>query len=283
LALTIEPLAGNFGLEIKEIDVPGISDDDLKGLLLRLYQQRVVVMRTNGLTKEQFVAFSRHVGDPILLDSSTDGYPELSTITNVGMDTAKEKRGAAHWHSDQSFKEEVSSVTMLYSSQAPDRGGETRFCDMAAAYEALPAHVQEQIDDLMVEHRHGVSIVAPAGDHAPIPPQGWDQNATVYHPLVRRHPVTGQKTLYAISGTSQGIVGMDQTQAETLLTSLCDHALQSEFITQHAHSRHDLVMWDNPTTMHSASPIAAATGAHDTRLVHRISLRGYPSIFSTSS
>ena len=39
-------------------------------------------------------------------------------------------------------------------------------------------------------------------------------------------------------------------------------------------------MWDNPTTMHSASPIGQATGPDDTRLIHRISLRGYPPMFA---
>ena len=73
---------------------------------------------------------------------------------------------------------------------------------------------------------------------------------------------------------------MEQTEAENLLKELGDHAFQEQFITQHAHAVHDLVMWDNPTTMHSATSIAAATGPHDTRLIHRISVRGIPSVFS---
>lgn len=50
---------GRFGVEVKEIDVPRISDEELKHLLLNLYENRVVVLRTQGLTKEEFVAFSR--------------------------------------------------------------------------------------------------------------------------------------------------------------------------------------------------------------------------------
>ena len=262
--------------------MPRISDEDLKNLLLNLYEHRVVVLRTQGLTKEDLVAFSKRVGDPIVLSPNTEDYPEIGSITNVEVDTEKEKRGAAHWHSDQSFKEEVSSITMLYSLQAPRRGGETLFCDMVAAYEALPERIQKQIDGLIVEHRHGISIAARQGDHTPVPPKGWDQNTTVYHPLVRRHPMTGKKTLYAVAGTSQGIKGMRRAEAEKLLKELGDHAFQDRFITQHTHSVDDLVMWDNPTTMHSATPIAAATGPHDTRLIHRISIRGNPSVFTSS-
>ncbi|MEM7539370.1 MAG: TauD/TfdA family dioxygenase [Chloroflexota bacterium] len=277
--LPIQRLDGRFGIEVTEIDVPALSDNELKQLLYTLYEHHVVVLRTSGLTKDEFITFARRVGDPIFLRSKPDEQPEIAILTNVGIDTAKEKRGAAHWHTDQSFKEEASSATMLYSVQAPAQGGETLFCDMAAAYNALPDKTKTRIDDLIVEHRHGVSVAARPGDHTPIPPKGWDQGTTVYHPLVRRHPVTGQKTLYAIAGTSQGIQGMAHAEAEQLLHELGEHAFQAQFIAQHTHSVHDLVMWDNPTTMHSATPIAAATGPHDTRLIHRISVRGLPSVF----
>ena len=91
--------------------------------------------------------------------------------------------------------------------------------------------------------------------------------------------VTGRKTLYAPTGTSQGIRGMAQNEAVPLLEELCQHAFQDRFVTSHRHRQFDLVMWDNPTTMHSATPLAAATGPQDTRLIHRISLRGTPSVF----
>ena len=276
---TTEKLPGKFGIEINEIDVPKISDEELKHLLENLYEHRVVVLKTQGLTKEEYVAFSRRVGDPILLNKKAEDFPEIAAMSNIDSDSKKEKRGAAHWHTDQSFKEAVSSVTMLYSVQVPNQGGETRFCDMAAAYNALPQTVQEQIDDLIVEHRHGISITARPGDHIPIPPKGWDQNTTVYHPLVRHHPITRAKTLYAITGTAQGIKGMEQKKAAKLLRKLCDHTFQDPFITQHKYSVNDLVMWDNPTTMHSATPISSATSPHNTRLIHRISLIGYPDLF----
>ena len=274
---TLSPLDGNFGMVARDIDLRALSDGGLKTLLMTLYRNRFVVVETGGLDPSEFVAFARRVGDPIRL-SGHEEYPEIARITNMGSDTLSTRKGAAHWHTDQSFREELSSVTMLYSLQAPKHGGETRFCDMAAAYRALPETRQREIADLVVEHRHGVSVAARPEDHTPIPPKGWDYR-TVYHPLVRSHPVTGEKTLYAVTGTSQGIQGMDRTEASELLTELGDHAFEQRFIATHAHRVHDLLMWDNPTTMHSASPIGAATGPDDTRLIHRISLRGYPRMF----
>lgn len=272
------PHAGNFGAVVRDIDLVRLSDAGLEALLMTLYRNRFVVVETAGLTRAEYVAFARRAGEPIRLSGDSE-YPEIARITNIGVDTRASLEGAAHWHTDQSFREELSSVTMLYSLQAPARGGETRFCDMAAAYRALPEARKREIDSLMVAHRHGVSVAARPGDHTPIAPRGWDYR-TVYHPLVRRHPVTREKTLYAVTGTSQGIRGMAQGAASALLKELGDHAFQERFVAAHAHRVHDILMWDNPTTMHSASPIGRATGPEDTREIHRISLRGYPSLLS---
>ena len=276
--IRVESLNGNFGVEVRDCNVGCLADADLKQVLLCLYEQRFVVLRTGGLTKSQFVGFARRVGEPIRL-SGDAGFPEIANITNLGIDSKAHRLGAAHWHTDQSFRKEVSSVTMLYSVHAPQQGGETKFCDMAAAYAALPGSTQRAIEGLTVFHRHGVSVAARPGDHVPIPPKGWDQSTTVTHPLVRCHPITGQKALYAITGTSQGISGMEQAEAASLLNELCDHAFQDRFVARHRYRVRDLILWDNPTTLHSATPMAAATGPDDTRLLHRISLRGAPSVF----
>ncbi len=277
--LEFEPLPGPFGRQVREIDVADLADDDLAALLHELYRHRILVLRTGGLSADDYIDFAYRVGDP-LKRPGVEAHAEIIPITNVGVDTSAEKRGAAHWHTDQSFTEPVASVTMLYSVKAPTAGGETRFCDMAAAYAALDEETRDAIEDLMVLHRHGVSIVAQPDDHVPIPPRGWDPDKTVKHPLVRRHPITGEKTLYAITGTSQGIEGLSRAEAKALLVRFCRHAFAEPFLNSHQHAVGDILMWDNPTTMHSASPIEAATDATNTREIRRISLRGTPSVFA---
>lgn len=273
----LSPLAP-FGAEVSSVSLQALDDDGLRVLLRSLYDHRFLVIRTGGMSRQEFVTFALRIGEPIGRSFDRE-HPGIIPITNVGVDTQAEAKGAAHWHTDQSFTKQRSSVTMLYSEQAPRVGGETRFANLADAYDALDGSMQETIADLVVEHRHGVSISARPGDHVPIPPKDWDQSYTVRHPLVRKHPVTGRKTLYAISGTPQGIVGMPLAEAADLLETLCQHTFRPPFITEHRHSVDDLVMWDNPTTMHSATPIGAATGPDDTRVIRRISLRGVCPLF----
>ena len=275
--MKIDRLPGPFGVEVSDVNVATCPDADLAAILSAIYDERFAVIRTGGMQDEDLVRFGYRCGTPVRFDETAD-CPEILHVTNVGVDTANYAKGAAHWHTDLSFTPVKASFTMLYSVAAPRQGGATRFCNMAAAYEALPESMQEEIEELTVKHRHGVSVSARPGDHTPIPPEGWDERTTVFHPLVRRHPVSGRKTLYAITGTSQGIQGMDPSRAAELLNALCDHTFRPPFLTSHRHCLQDLVIWDNPTTMHSATPIGAATGPDDTRILHRMSLYGRPSV-----
>ena len=275
---SVKPAEGSFGVVVGDLDLTKMSDAQLRQLLTLLYSQRFVVLKTSGLEKRDYVAFSKRIGTAIPLSNDVH-FPEIAEISNLKVNTKKKRLGAAHWHTDQSFRSTVSSVTMLHSQVSPEIGGETKFCDMVSAYNALSRETKAEIEDLVVVHRHGVSIVARPGDHVPIPPRGWDKTITAFHPLVRRHPVTKQKTLYAITGTSQGIVGMNPSEAKELLEQLCEHTFTDPFVTSYKHEVGDIVMWDNPTTMHSASAIDEATCAEDTRILLRISLKGAPSIY----
>ena len=265
---SVEPAEGSFGVVVCDLDPTRMSDSQLGQLLTLLYSQRFVVLKTSGLEKRDYVAFAKRMGTAIPLSHDVH-FPEIAEISNLKVNTKKKRLGAAHWHTDQSFRSTVSSVTMLHSRACPEVGGETKFCDMASAYNALSQEMKTKIEDLIVVHRHGVSIVARPGD----------QTITAFHPLVRKHPVSKQKTLYAITGTSQGIIAMDPTKAKELLESLCEHTFTDPFVTSYKHEVGDIVMWDNPTTMHSASAIDEATCAADTRIMLRISLKGAPSIY----
>jgi taurine dioxygenase len=276
--MEINRLSGPFGVEVTDLDVASCTDEQLKTILLTVYDERLVVIRTNALTDKDFVHFGHRAGIPLRFDENAV-HPELFHLTNISTEQVKDNMPAENWHSDLSFTKIRPSFTILYSVSAPREGGETRFCDLAAAYEDLSESKKSEIEELLVEHRNPNTISGREDRARRLAPKDWDDKAVVLHPLVRKHPITGRKTLFAIGRTPVGIRGMSDKAAKALLSDLCDHALKDPFLSSHRHRTNDLVIWDNPTTLHRATPLGTANGPFDTRIIRRMSLMGTPSVF----
>ena len=66
----------------------------------------------------------------------------------------------------------------------------------------------------------------------------------ITHRIARRHPVTGKKALYAVSGSSFGIVGMPDDEARDLLDELAAHSTAARYQTRLRYGVVDIVVWD---------------------------------------
>ncbi len=283
---TITPLDAVLGAEIRGVDInAGVGDTLMRTLTGALYAHRVIVIRDQRLDKDQYLRFGRQWGAPIphVLDHMRmPGYPELMTVGNTEKrdEDPKIRNGAALWHTDQSYEKVPASATMLYSIIAPERGGETRHCDIATADDDLEDRSMRRIDRSDVAHKYGRGKRRPGEPPSnPIINDEQDRRVPpIYHPLVMRHPITGRKTLYALGHGAYAIKGMPDGEAETLLDALKEHALQERHIYRHKYSVGDLVVWDTLQTMHAATPIDIAMSNGDARLLWRISVRGRPAV-----
>lgn len=281
--LNASRLSGPFGVEVAGLDLTrGVDVSVMRHLTELLYAHRFVVIRDQKLTEQQYLDFGRQWGRPhphVLTHKRMPGYPEMMTIGN----TFKRAAGdvpAVFWHTDQSYESEPASVTMLYSILAPEQGGETALADMVAAYEALDPDMKARIADLKAMHFYGAAA-GRDGENIASVMINEDQKRSappVPHALVRRHPVTGHKALYAVAGTPFAIAGMDTAAAEELLRALKQHATQPRFVYKHKYRVGDIGFWDTLSTLHSATPIAPATCLADSRMLWRISCKGLPKV-----
>jgi taurine dioxygenase len=80
----------------------------------------------------------------------------------------------------------------------------------------------------------------------------------ITHPVARSHPATGRKALYAVSGSSFGIVGMPDDEACALLDELAAHATQPRYQLSVGYGVGDVVIWDNASLLHSATLVDPA-------------------------
>ncbi len=281
--MQIERLPGSFGVGLSGVDVANADEATLRAIADALYAHRLVVLREQKLTKEQYLAFGRRWGRPIphVLDYlRMEGFPELMAVGNTEEKDKKDdvRNGAAFWHTDQSYEAAPASVTMLHAILVPKEGGETMFADCASAYDALGAEMKARIEGLEAKHfygagsgRDGEKIAAPIINEEQerrVPP--------VFHLIARPHPVTGRKALYAPAGTAYAVKGMADEAARALLTELKDHVLKPEFRAMHKYRVGDIALWDTWQTLHSAVPIETPRAEEEKRLLWRISARGLP-------
>lgn len=281
-------LPGGFGAEVTGIDLSQVIDESVvKQLVDWLYEYRVLVIRDQNLSPSDYVRFGRHWGDPIefFIPSHRDAEnPEMIRISNSLDTPLSQRNGAAHWHTDSSYETVPASVTMLYAKEAPAVGGETLFIDMAAAYDGLPADQQAAFADIQVRHMviGGKSLQLEnekVGGEESEEVRRQREKEMPLHPLVLRHPVTGRPALYAVSGSAYGIEGRSPEEGAALLAELKAHAVQQQFQQQVKARTGDVLIWDNLSTLHSATPIEYSDEPDKRRLLYRISTRGLPAVY----
>jgi taurine dioxygenase len=72
------------------------------------------------------------------------------------------------------------------------------------------------------------------------------------HPLVRTHPETGRKLLFASERNIIAFEGMTEAESEPLLHYLSEHAHRPEFTCRFRWRTGSVAFWDNRCTQHIA-------------------------------
>jgi taurine dioxygenase len=240
-----------------------------------LVDHQIVVVRDQALSAEQQHAFTTNFGEleEHVARHQDARYTIVHSVTNLdraGKPTdALNSRGNYFWHTDKSYHEVPSLLTMLHAVELPSRGGDTQFANMALAYQALPEAPKHRLDGLRVVHSWEWSRIASGS--TPATELEKTERPPVDHPLVRTHPDTGEKSLY-IGNHASHILGLPEAEGRALLADLLEHATRSEFIYTHHWQPGDLVIWDNRCLLHRA--VANYEMAKQRRVLHRTVVRG---------
>jgi taurine dioxygenase len=276
--LQTRPLSQGFGLETSDVDVSQpLSDTAFDELERTFFQGQVLVLRAQSLTPAQYVAFARRFGPPephVIDQFHHPADPNILILSNRKKDGRPGGLADAgtYFHTDYSYLQVPARATMLYSIEVPKSGGNTLFANQYAAHDGLSNTMKQQIASLVAIHHYGnrkemndASRVAAS----PLTPEQKAKMPLITHPLVRAHPVTGRKALYAVSGSSYGIVGLPEDEAVTLLDELAAHATQPKYVLSYGYQVGDIVIWDNASLLHSAT----LTDPNDPRTLWRITIK----------
>ncbi|MBI2735508.1 MAG: TauD/TfdA family dioxygenase [Rhodospirillales bacterium] len=273
--MQIKPLSSHTGAEVLGIDLTRpVADSDRAAMNRAFVERSVLVIRDQALTPPQ-VAEAVSLFGMIFPQQNTKfaipGCPQIHYVSN--QDSFPDGRRyipGDGWHTDHSNAVRPPKATVLHAVQLPDKGGDTQYANMAAAYAALPSAARERIAPLIGIHVYQSShsarklMTLNETDKERVP------NA-VLHPLVRTHPESGARSIYLNPIRVEGILGLDHKEALPLLDELLEHGTQERFQYRHAWKPGDLVMWDNRCLLHKAN------GDYDmgqVRYLYRVMLQG---------
>jgi taurine dioxygenase len=279
MSVTVRAATPTVGAEISGVDLRRLSDSDFAAIERAWTDHSMILLRGQTLSDDDLLAFSRRFGE---LDPppnqergriSPPGYPDIYVVSNV-VDAKGDPIGAlgageAVWHTDMSYLDTPPDASMLYSLEIPPSGGNTWFCGMQAACDALAAELLGKIEGRRIKHdgtynsggylRKGVTPT----DDPMAAPGAW-------HPAILRHPAHGRPTLYLGRRRNSHVEGYSRAESDALLEALWAHATQPRFVYEHVWKLGDLVMWDNRSTMHRRDPFDGEAR----RIMHRTQIKG---------
>lgn len=272
------PLDSGFGLELTDFNFDARALAGAEQLRALLAHRQVLVFRDQILSPEQFSRIGRIFGTPILhvlsryRHEKVPGILLLSNELRNGVPLGVHD-GAAYWHTDNSYEDPPARATLLLCKRAPATGGDTLIADMIRAYRDLSEAEREHLDGLSVFHEFGNRDCS-QGRTAALPVSEAQERAVsrVRHPLVMEHPLTGQKALYAVSGSSVSVCGYLADEGLALLRRLTSHSTSPRYLYRHRYRPGDLLIFDTLSTMHSATLLDPTTRPSEVRALQRISV-----------
>ena len=259
-----------FGAVIHDVDLATADEATLKSVVNQFHHSGAILLRGQQLDPAELVKFVSLFGEPEDHTNKAfvmEGHEKVYILSNrIGS-----HRDGVGWHTDYSYKEEPVMCTMLFSVEVPDEGGETYLADMVAAYDALTAERQQELEKLQLHHSWEHFMVHRLEAKMDLTPELLAENPDVIHPLIRTHPADGRKALWVSTGTVTEVIGQDDPSDLAILDELVDFGTQDQFVYKHKWQVGDLLMWDNRCTLHTGS------GFDDQkyfRTMHRLWVRG---------
>ncbi|MEM7100236.1 MAG: TauD/TfdA family dioxygenase [Pseudomonadota bacterium] len=229
---SVARLSGSLGAEVTGINLGGVTTDDIDQIKSLLLSHKVLFFPGQDISLDQHVALGEHFGaiesHPNLKNPFTDhpGVFELAA-TQGGI--------ADEWHSDITFEESPSIMSILHMVKCPEVGGDTMWCSLEQAYAELSQPMKELCESLTALHDA-------------LPHNRPDKMAI--HPVIRLHPETGEKSLFVNEHFTRRIVEMNWSESENLLSYLTQWVKNPRFTVRYRWTAGTIAIWDNRCTQH---------------------------------
>ncbi len=271
------PLSPNLGVEVRGVDLArGVDDATFDAVYAAFLEHKVLLFDAQDLPPARQVEFARRFGEVqvhVMNQYHLPGHPELYRLTNLDADGKPNgrhpDRGTMAWHTDGSWQRVTGQATILYAEVATDEGGETHFADMAGAYERLSPEWKSRLEGMRAIHNLDFSRTRRHGDD-PLTEEQRRARPPVDHPVVRTHAETGRRCVF-LGDHAESIVGMPYDEGRALIETLNAMIIHDDLVYRHRWSPGQLILWDNRSVLHRATPYDPAV---QRRVIRRCTVLG---------
>ena len=276
--MEIRRLSGPLGAEVWGLELArGLDEIALAEVRAALAEHKVLAFRDQDLTPAQQIALTERLGGVLRLPfiEPLAEHPEIIAVLKQAEERDISTFGGT-WHTDFSFLAAPPSYTLLYALELPPQGGDTIWADMTRAYATLTAGMKALLRDLRAIHSgrpHGTRGPPPGlrvSSSVKMTRNDPAADAEIVHPVVRRHPDTGEAALFVNPVYVARFEDMTEAESRPLIDTLQSHATQTEMTCRLSWSPGTLAIWDNRCTQH------LAVNDYDgyRRLLHRTTVVG---------
>jgi alpha-ketoglutarate-dependent taurine dioxygenase len=285
-AVGVRPVAGHIGADITGVDISKpLRPEQVAAIRDALHRYKVIFFRGQHLDHASQIAFGRQFGELTYAhphdEAPPERYPEIFTVDprryeeRYGDDFRQETRRRQYsyftgWHTDVTAAVNPPAGSILRADVVPDVGGDTQWTNLVAAYEGLSRPVQAFAGTLRAEHRYG-------GPDGPRSGSTYarrlnDNLLVAIHPVVRVHPLTGERALFVNPGFTSHIVGVSARESRAILDLFYSEITKPEYTVRLRWEPGTVAFWDNRATAHLAPRDIEHLDLQ--RTLHRVTLVG---------
>lgn len=268
--IKIEKLTPTIGAEISGVDLTQPLDQQtVKAIEKAFHDHQVIFFRDQPLTFDQHIRFGRYFGELYVHPMATvtaaakltvgatetnnkapsayaSPIAERPEIIKIYADENSVQAAGETWHADVTSEAEPPMGSILRLEQLPPVGGDTVFCSMYAAYDALSEGMKKFLCTLTAIH-DGQKFYSNRSAF-----DSTKKYQRSEHPVIRTHPATGRQSLYVHTTLTTRIVQLSQAESDALLQFLFRHTEQPIFQCRWKWTKDSIAFWDNRCTLHQA-------------------------------
>ncbi|MFS4493460.1 TauD/TfdA dioxygenase family protein [Maribacter sp. 2308TA10-17] len=245
-----------FGVEVFGLpNVRKITDSQIEQLKKLILEYGVVVLRNKtAWTETEQITFTNMLGkldSPVIYSTTTPSDPKVLKIW------PNAQQSGLQWHSDRSYLERPSHLSIFQMVERPSIGNETAFLSLLEVYRNLPEDIKHKWANYHIVYA----------------------TKKVMHPLFWVHPFNGKKTMYFDFRFAEEIVDICSAADEPMKIKDINKVVQviDQMFTKekakytHVWQQNDVLICDNYAISHKANLVSKTEEA---RVLIRSSTEG---------